>query len=240
MADEQRVDLIAVSLGHLAHTLGVVLTVQTVVYGADDDVRLAVQLFENFSGLLHGRGEGHVVVVRGVGLLPDGNVGRVNTEQGHLHAVHVKDLIGVQPARTILLVDVSRQRSALKLLDFLFHIVEPEVELVVSQGPGVIVKIVHGVDHGVGDLVLEFLNVIRLSGVAGVDQEQIGVRLPLRRDDRRRVGHAGLAFLVGRVIIGVDHAVQVAGLENGNRLGFVRRQSGDRQADRHDQSQEQR
>ena len=55
----------------------------------------------------------------------------------------------------------------------------------------VVLQVVHGLDHGMGLLVQEGLDVVGLGGVAGVQQKQVRVRLPLRLDDGGRVGHAG-------------------------------------------------
>ncbi|MPM56480.1 hypothetical protein SDC9_103286 [bioreactor metagenome] len=240
MADKQRVDPVAVSLGNLPDALGAVFAVQPVVHGADDHIGLPLQLGENFARFLHGGGEGHVVIAGRVGFFPDGDVGRVDAEHRHLHAVHVKDVIGVQPAGAVLSVNVTCQSDALKVLNLLGQVFKLKVKFVIAQSPRVVIQIVQRVNHGVRRFSPELLNVVGLGGVAGVNEEQLGVGLSFRRDDGRRVGHAGFTLLIGRVVEGIDHAVQVAGLENGKGSGILRRQSGDRQTHRHHQSQKQR
>ena len=232
VADEQGVHPVPVGLGHFPHAGAAVLAVQAVVDGADDHVGLALQFVQDFADLLHGRR---------VGPLPLGDVGRVHAEHRHLHAVHVKDVIGVQPALPVGLVEVAAQGDALELPDLLLGVLEVEIELVVAQGPGVILQVVQGVDHGIGLLVQEGLDVVGLGGVAGVQQKQVRVLLPLRLDDGGGVGHAGFIFLVGGIVEGVDHAVQIAGLQDGDGFpALLRRQGGDGQPGQHRQNQRQR
>ena len=241
VADEEGVHPVAVLLRHFPHARDAIFAVQAIVDGANNHVGLAFQLVQDFADFLVGVCDLHVVIVARVGFLPLGDVGRVHAENRHLHAVHLEDLVGVDPAGAVGLVEVTAQGHALELLDFPGGILEVEVELMVAQGPGVVLQVVHGRNHGMGLLVQEGLDVVGLGGVAGVQQEQVRVRLPLRLDDGGGMGHAGFVFLVGGIVKGIDHAVQVAGLENGDGFpALLRRQGGDGQPRQHGQDQHQR
>ena len=208
---------------------------------ADDHIGPAVQLLQDLAGLLHGGGKAHVVIVGRVRLFPLGDVRGVDAEHRNFHAVHIENMIGVYPTAAIRLVDVAGQGDAFKFADLLGDIAEAKVELVVAQGPGVIVQVVQRANDGVWIFIEEFLDVVGLSGVAGIQQKQIGVLDPFRLDDGCRMRQTGLAHFVGSIVIGVDHAVQVTGLQDGDGLALLHC-SGSRQdkTDGHCNSQDQR
>ena len=241
VTDQQRVDTVTIGLRQSPNTLRTVFSLKTIVDAADDHIGLAVQLLQDLAGLLHGGGKGHVVIVGWIRLFPLGDMRGVDAEHRNFHAVHIENMIGVYPTAAIRLVDVAGQGDAFKFADLLGDIAEAKVELVVAQGPGVIVQVVQRANDGVWIFIEEFLDVVGLSGVAGIQQKQIGVLAPFRLDDGCRMRQTGLAHFVGSIVIGVDHAVQVTGLQDGDGLALLHC-SGSRQdkTDGHCNSQDQR
>ena len=241
VSDEQTVQLVSIFLSNLPHTFGAIFTVQTIVDGPDDHISLTFQLGEDLAGLFHGSGKGHVVIVSGVGGLPLRNVGSIDAEDGNLYALYLKDRVGVLPAGAVGLVDVAGQSFALKGGNGFFQTGKLKVKLMISQNPCVIAQGIHGLDHGVDFLVAEFLDVVGLQAVACVDQQKVWVCRPLLSHNGGNVGHAGLVLLIGGIVEGVDHAMEIAGLQNGDGyLVPIRCEAGCSQSQNHDQGQDQR
>ena len=241
VTNQQAVQLVGVLFSNFLCAFHAVFAFQTVVNRTNHHIRLALQLCQNLSGFLHGRGEGHLIIAGGVGRLPLGNMGRVDAKDRHFDAVYIKNRVGILPASAVGLVDIASQRLSLECRNGLLQAGKFKVKLMVAQNPGIVANGIHGLDHGVDIFIAEFLDVVGLQAVACIDQQQVRVLGPLLCDNRRHMGHTGCTFRIGGIVKGIDHAMEIAGLQNGNGfLACIGCVAGNCQAQRQHQCQDHR
>ena len=253
-------------MGHLEHVhLGVVLqdlrggvraallvkfAYHAHVGGDHDDVGLIADLGD---GLLHAVADGGIGAVLNAFLaaVPGGDVGGGDADDGQLDAAALDD--GPALAGNILapgVKDVGGQDGELRLPHDLEHIGNAVVELVVAQGHGVELHVVHGGQDRmglVGGLVVDLVDHDGpLDVVSGVDEEGIGILLPYLLDVGIEAGHAVIVgLLVILVAIAPDACVEIGGAKDRD-MGLVfcsgslafRSHRGGQQGDCHHQSQQ--
>jgi len=91
--DEECIQTVSILSGDRFHAGAAVFTLQPIMDRADDNIRFALQLVQDFSSFINRIGKLHIVVMGGIGFFPLRNMGSVNSEYGDFDTFYVKNLI---------------------------------------------------------------------------------------------------------------------------------------------------
>ena len=218
MTDHECRNLIAIFGCNLAHPLGIILTIFTIVHQGKDYIGLSFQFLEDLACLFHGGCERHVIEVCRIGSFPTSDMWGGNAHDGHSYPVDSLDHIGLGEPRTIGLVDISTQYGCIDGSNHPLQVLEFKIELMVPQLPCIVSEEIEGPCYRMYRIETEFLNHIVLGCITVIDQQKIRVQSPFLLDHRCDLGPPLVHRGISCIIPGSKGTVHIAGLKyrNGN------------------------